>query len=74
MCDVNELDKVNTFYGEHYLALYVLKKTYDPWGLMSCSNCVGTRTGKRLMGGCVVYTCCLSICIGAVRFPGCGNI
>lgn len=41
--DINEPDFQQSFYGDHYDRLYVLKQEFDPWGLLYAIGAVGSE-------------------------------
>ena len=41
--DVNEPDWQQSFFGSHYDRLKAIKRLYDPRGLFTCVNCVGSE-------------------------------
>ena len=41
--DVNEPDWQWSFFGSHYGPLKAIKDLYDPRGLFTCVNCVGSE-------------------------------
>ena len=46
--DVNEPDWQWSFFGSHYGPLKAIKDLYDPRGLFTCVNCVGSEDGDDL--------------------------